>query len=166
MKFPELKSLLVLLCLIVIVPVFSSYYSNTNQEEQNKVIDAWHHAAAVGDSATFFGLMTEDAVYLGTDLSERWDRTSMARDLGKYFRGRKAWHFEPFDRHYYDLKDKNKVMFDESLKTWMGPCRATGVLARVNGKWRIAYYNLSVAVPNQYIKEYIKLLPSEEVLTN
>ena len=55
MKFPELKSLLVLLCLIVIVPVFSSYISNTNQEEQNKVIDAWHHAAAVGDSATFFG---------------------------------------------------------------------------------------------------------------
>lgn len=79
MKFPELKSLLVLLCLIVFVPVFSSYNSNTNQEEQNKVIDAWHHAAAVGDSATFFGLMTEDAVYLGEILKGgiglRWHET-------------------------------------------------------------------------------------------
>ncbi len=165
MRYTIMKSTLMLLCLASVAVAFSSFKNDSSREEQNKVIDAWHHAAAVGDSATFFGLMSEDAVYLGTDLSERWDRASMARDLGKYFRGRKAWHFEPYDRHYYDMKGK-KVMFDESLKTWMGPCRATGVLAKVSGKWKIAYYNLSVAVPNAYVKEYIKLLPSGEVLTD
>ncbi|MBK7406996.1 MAG: nuclear transport factor 2 family protein [Saprospirales bacterium] len=41
-------------------------------------LDAWHHAAAVADEDTFFGSMASEAIYLGTDAKERWNRNYMA----------------------------------------------------------------------------------------
>ncbi|MCO6461681.1 MAG: nuclear transport factor 2 family protein [Saprospiraceae bacterium] len=166
LKSNALRTFLTIVATVLVFVIFTSQALPGDRENQDKAIDAWHNAAAAGDSATFFGLMTEDAIYLGTDLSERWDRASMARDLGKYFRGRKAWHFVPYNRHYLELKDNNKILFDESLKTWMGPCKATGMLTKTRGSWKISYYNLSVAVPNQYVKQYTKLLPPNEILSN
>src|SRR5690349_16554349 len=38
------------------------------------VLDDWHAAAAAADEERYFGLMTEDSVFLGTDATERWDK--------------------------------------------------------------------------------------------
>ena len=35
-------------------------------------IDAFHAAASRADQPAYFGLMTEDVVFLGTDATERW----------------------------------------------------------------------------------------------
>lgn len=129
----------------------------------DEAINKWHKAAAVGDSAGFFGLMTEDALYLGTDEVERWTRTTMGKDLGKYFKGKKAWNFIPYNRIYTSMGNKNSILFDECLQTWMGPCKSTGVLTKVKGEWKISYYNLNVAVSNDVVKDYIKLLPEAKV---
>ena len=120
--------------------------------------------AAIGDSVGFFSRMTEDALYLGTDETERWTRTTMGKDLGKFFNGKKAWHFIAYNRIYTALDDKNTILFDESLKTWMGPCKSTGMLRKVKGKWLISYYNLNVAVSNAVVKDYLKLLKEGEIL--
>ncbi|MBK9017797.1 MAG: nuclear transport factor 2 family protein [Saprospiraceae bacterium] len=55
----------------------------------HKLMDAWHHAAAVADEDTFFGSMTPDGIYLGTDASERWLRDEM-KEWSKSILRRKA----------------------------------------------------------------------------
>ena len=165
MKFPLYQFLMPSVILIAgICLSMTDSEQNYSTSEMDKLIDQWHQAAAVGDSATFFGLMTKDAIYLGTDEKERWDRTSMGRDLGKYFNGKKAWNFIPYNRKYIALEDKKSILFDECLRTWMGPCKATGKLTKVKGRWLISYYNLSVAVSNDVIKQYLSLLPSDNIL--
>jgi len=160
------SNFLLLLMLFFGINCISLTYTDIDnpKTEMDEVIDRWHRAAATGDSAAFFGLMTTDAIYLGTDEKERWDRTSMAKDLGKYFNGKKAWKFIPYNRIFMTLEDKKTMLFDECLNTWMGPCKATGKLSKVKGKWLISYYNLSVAVSNDVVKQYLTLLPSDKIL--
>lgn len=127
-------------------------------------LDEWHAAASLGDSSGFFSRMTPDAVYIGTDATERWTRTSMGKDLGKHFDGKKAWHFIASNRHYAATGNPNVIHIDENLQTWMGPCRGSGLVRKINGKWYISLYNLANTVPNAHIKEYVSLLPPTEVL--
>ena len=46
--------------------------------EIDTLLDRWHRAAATADEDVFFGSMTPDGVYLGTDPTERWLRDEMA----------------------------------------------------------------------------------------
>ena len=48
-----------------------------NEAMVEKVLNDWHQASATADGAAFFGAMTADAVYLGTDASERWLRNEL-----------------------------------------------------------------------------------------
>ena len=59
----------------------------------NDFIDAWHKAAATADEDTFFGSMTADGIYIGTDASERWLRDDMREWSKKYFERESAWAF-------------------------------------------------------------------------
>ena len=38
------------------------------------VIDQWHKAASDANFKTYFELMTEDAVFIGTDANEYWNK--------------------------------------------------------------------------------------------
>lgn len=42
------------------------------EAEIERVLDALHAAAARADGQTYFGLFTPDAVFIGTDVRERW----------------------------------------------------------------------------------------------
>ena len=55
-------------------------------EAIDKTLDAFHQAAADGDFDRYFALMTDEAVFLGTDASERWQ--------GKEFRDFSRPHFD------------------------------------------------------------------------
>ncbi len=125
----------------------------------NKLMDAWHHAAAVADEDTFFGSMTADGIYLGTDASERWLRDEMKVWSKKYFDRDTAWAFTPHDRHVYFSENGQIAWFEELLDTWMGPCRGSGVLVKTADGWKIRHYDLAVAVSNDVVNDYIKLLP-------
>ena len=39
---------------------------------------------------------------------------------------------------------------------WRG-CRGSGIMIKKKGEWRIEYYNLTVLIENEKIKEFIKL---------
>ncbi len=131
----------------------------------NQLLDNWHRAAANADEDTFFGSMTIDAVYLGTDAAEYWRRDEMRKWAQPYFDRETAWAFKPKSRHIYMSSNGKLAWFDELLDTWMGDCRGSGVLVKTPDGWKLKHYNLAVTVPNDLMDQYIELLkakPSKE----
>ena len=47
----------------------------------NKLMDDWHKSAATADENIFFGSMTNDAIYIGTDPTEHWTRAVLKNGL-------------------------------------------------------------------------------------
>lgn len=102
--------------------------------------------------------MTDDAYYLGTDSMEVWSKAVYTAYAAPYFAKGKAWNFKRTTRNIYPSDYKDIRWFDETLDTWMGVCRGSGVVVRVDGKWLIKHYVLSVAVPNDKVNGYLKVL--------
>lgn len=124
----------------------------------DSLINDWHHAAAVADEEFFFGSMTDDAIYIGADATERWLRDELKLWSKNYFDRKSAWDFKPLMRDIKIDAGGRIAWFDELLETWMGTCRSTGILKLENDEWKIIHYQLSVAVPNDKIDAYKKLI--------
>lgn len=122
-------------------------------------LDAWHQAAAAADEETYFGAMTADAVFLGTDAKERWTRDEFRTWAKPYFTKGKAWSFKAARRSVTLGKDGAVAWFDETLDTPnLGPARGTGVLVLDAGVWKIAQYHLCVPIPNETFDDVKKLI--------
>jgi uncharacterized protein (TIGR02246 family) len=129
----------------------------------NAVLEDWHKAAAQADEARYFSHFTPDAVYLGTDGSERWTRDEFRAWAKPYFTKGKAWSFTAVSRHVSFSKDGTVAWFDEALSTPnMGPARGSGVLVKDGEAWKIAQYNLSVPIPNDLMKDFKARIESYE----
>ncbi len=131
--------------------------SSNAEKEINLLMDNWHKAAATADEDVFFGSMTADGIYIGTDASERWERDEMAAWSKEYFEKDSAWDFTAIKRTVYLDKDEELAWFEESLDTWMGECRASGVVAKTKESWKIKHYHLSVTVPNDNINQFLPI---------
>ena len=134
----------------------------TDREAIGELLDNWHKAAATADEDVYFGSMTYDAVFLGTDASERWGRDEFYAWAEEFFKGEKAWAFTAYDRYIDFSADGKTAWFDEKLDTWMDVCRGSGVLVKTNEGWKIKQYNLAVLVPNDKIQDYLKVLSGEK----
>lgn len=150
-----------ILLISVLITSCASIPQAQEKEQIDKVLNEWHHAAAVADEDAFFGAFAEDGIYIGTDATEHWTAKELQEWSVKAFAKESAWDFKPYDRHVFFSKDGNTAWFDELLKTWMGTCRGSGVLEKVDGKWKIAHYHLAVAVPNEKINDYLDLLKED-----
>jgi hypothetical protein len=123
------------------------------------VIDAWHAAAAAADEDKYFSYFASDAVFLGTDATERWTRDEFRKFAHPYFAKGKAWAFKSVARWITVAQDGKTGWFDEALATPnLGPCRGSGVLVATNAGWKITQYNLSVPIPNELTDEFKKLI--------
>ncbi|HKD18353.1 MAG TPA: nuclear transport factor 2 family protein [Thermoanaerobaculia bacterium] len=121
------------------------------------VLDAWHAAAASADEAKYFSYFTPDAVFLGTDGTERWTRDEFRKWAHPYFARGKAWSFRSTARWISFSPDRSVAWFDEALDTPnLGPCRGSGVLLATPSGWKIAQYNLSIPIPNGLSDEFKK----------
>ena len=119
----------------------------------------WHRAAARADSTAYFGAMTEDAVYIGTDPGEHWTKAQFISFAAPYFAAGKAWDFTATERHIFYDENEDIAYWDELLDTWMGPCRGTAIVRRdATGDWKIAHYTLSMAIPNDKTESVIGVL--------
>jgi hypothetical protein len=99
--------------------------------------------------------MTDDAVFIGTDATENWQVADFKAYSKPYFDKGKAWSFTSLERHVYS---QNRVTyFDELLDTQMGICRGSGVMKMQDGKWKIAHYVLSIAVPNENVSSLTEM---------
>lgn len=136
----------------------------TENESIQNVLDSWHLNAAQTDFKSYFGAMTKDGVFVGTDVSEVWTVQEF-KDFSKPFFDRgKAWSFKAVDRNIYINEDSKIAWFDEVLETWMGVCRGSGVLKKNNDTWEIAHYVLSLTIPNENIQEVMKVNKQQDSL--
>ena len=144
--------------LLPIVFLFSCATANVDSTSAiNRTIDAWHHAAAVADENAYFGMMSPEFVFLGTDATERWDFASFRTFAHPYFAAGKAWTFVPRDRHVTLAADGTTAWFDELLDSASyGECRGSGVLRRMGSEWKMAQYNLSIPIPNALAKKFVE----------
>jgi ketosteroid isomerase-like protein len=126
--------------------------------EINNTIDAWHKAAENADFETYFGLMTDDAVFIGSDASEVWSYKEFKAFSQPYFEAGKAWTFTPVNRNIYTDEDQNLAWFDEVLNSdHMGLCRGSGVLTKAkDGAWKVKHFVLSLAVPNPLVGDLVE----------
>lgn len=138
---------------------FSSKPILTVSDEENisLLLDNWHKAAAKADATNYFGAMTEDSFYIGTDATEHWNKAAFQAFAKPYFDKGTAWDFKPLERHIYISEDKKMAWFDELLDTWMKVCRGSGVLVKVGNEWKIQHYVLSMTIPNDATSEAIKI---------
>jgi hypothetical protein len=153
--------------LAVTLLLFSSFTSYTNSENKEQeqitiVLDNWHKAAADANAKLYFGALTDDAVFIGTDATENWNKKEFEAFAKPYFDKGKAWDFKPLERHVYLSKDQKTAWFDELLDTWMKVCRGSGVMVKVGNEWKIQHYVLSMTVPNDNTNEVIKIKASIE----
>ncbi|RMF00441.1 MAG: hypothetical protein D6772_06380, partial [Bacteroidetes bacterium] len=116
------------------------------------LLDAWHRAAATADADAFYGSMAPDAIYLGTDASERWLRDELREWAAFAFEREAAWDFKPTHREVYFTDNQTYAWWEEVLHTWMGPCRGSGVAQRTDEGWKIKHYHLSVTLPNEKVE--------------
>ncbi|RKS01208.1 nuclear transport factor 2 family protein [Flavobacterium sp. 102] len=143
--------------LLLLVFTFSFSLVNAQGKEQiNKVLDAWHKAAAEANFKDYFDAMAEESIFIGTDATENWNKTDFKAFAKPYFDKGKAWNFTALERNIYFSNDKKTAWFDELLDTQMKICRGSGVLVLVNGQWKIKHYVLSMTIPNDNIDEVLK----------
>ena len=121
----------------------------------DEVLDALHARASAADYDGYFALYTDDAVFLGTDASERWPIDAFKAYTRERFAAGVGWTYSPVERFVSGEGDVR--WFDELLEgEVLGPCRGTGVLRRgADGEWRIAQYSLSVLVPNEIVEDVV-----------
>jgi ketosteroid isomerase-like protein len=140
--------------------VSTSKVSSSEVKVMNDLIDNWHKAAAAAKGDVFFGSMAPNAIYIGTDASERWTKDQFVSFAKPYFDKGKAWDFKPYDRDLHVTSQGDCAWFSELLTTWMGVCRGSGVLRKTPEGWKIEQYHLSVTVPNDIIRDFISLVDS------
>ncbi len=127
------------------------------------LLDSWHAAAAAADEEKYFSFFTPDAIFLGTDGTERWTRDEFRKWARPQFAKGRAWSFKTVSRWIYFSPDRSVAWFDEALDTPnMGPCRGSGVLLRVGDTWKIAQYNLSIPIPNDLTDGFVKRIREEK----
>ena len=152
-----MKKLLIILMAILPFQIFAQ----TEQELIHSLMDQWHLAAAKADSATFFGSFTQQGIYIGTDTTEYWTRDEMAAWASPYFKRESAWDFTSISREVYFSEDGNTAWIHEKLNTWMGVCKGTAVLVKLDNNWKIALYDLSVTIDNDKIKKFLELIKED-----
>jgi ketosteroid isomerase-like protein len=127
----------------------------------NTMLNDWHDAAAAADESRYFGAMSPDFVFLGTDATERWDIDAFRAFSHPSFEKGKAWTFLPRDRHVILSPRGDVAWFDEKLDSASyGECRGTGVARRIEGTWKVAHYNLTIPIPNDLAKTVVEMIRS------
>ncbi|MDI6045813.1 nuclear transport factor 2 family protein [Flavobacterium yafengii] len=128
----------------------------------NSTLDAWHKAAAEANYDAYFSLMADDAIFIGTDATENWNKKDFQAYAKPHFDKGKAWSFTALERHIYFDETGKTAWFDELLNTQMKICRGSGVLVKIGKEWKIKHYVLSMTIPNDNSNEVIKVKASLE----
>ena len=127
------------------------------------VLDDFHLAASQADGARYFAHMTGDAVFLGTDATERWSRAAFHAYATPYFSKGTGWTYTSTERHVSLSPSGDAAWFDERL--WndkYGETRGSGALVFDGLAWRIAQYNLTIPVPNDLAGELVRKIRAAE----
>ena len=126
--------------------------AQTDSESIDNILTGVHHNAATANFEAYFDLYTEDAIFMGTDATERWTIDQFKGYARPAFE-RGGWTYVMTERNIYVSEDGNTAWFDELLENeGFGQCRGTGALVKINGKWKVSQYHLTVPIPNDLLR--------------
>ncbi len=140
------------------------------EREVLDLLDQLHAAAAKADGSAYFALYAPEAVFIGTDAGERWTLEQFHAYTDPLFAKGKGWMYTPrASARNVSLVPPEKggelsvAWFDELLDNEKyGTCRGTGVVRKVEGKWRVCQYHLTFPVPNDVAERVTTLIKTEE----
>lgn len=142
-------SLLTLFSFTLLSCAQSSQSQRSDIDAIGRVLDGYHQAAANADWDTYFDLMSDDGVFIGTDARERWVKP----EFRQYSSGSDGWVYAPVQRNINIAPDGLTAWFDEALLSQIfGSSRGTGVLIRTAQGWKISQYHLTLPIPNGMVR--------------
>jgi hypothetical protein len=121
----------------------------TEKTDIGAMLDSFNIAAANANYEQYFDFFADESTFIGTDATEVWNKQQFMTWAKPFFAKKKTWHFKSIDRHIYFGKDNSFAWFDELLDTQMKICRGSGVVEKINDKWKIKQYVLSMTIPNK-----------------
>ena len=161
-----MKKIIALIVVLTLLSCKSMMENETiSKQNINATVDAWHKAAAEANYETYFGLMTDDAIFIGTDATENWNKKAFQVYAKPHFDKGKAWSFTALERNIFIDPNGKFAWFDELLNTQMKICRGSGVLVKENNIWKLKQYILSTTIPNEQMDNIIKIKgPIEDLM--
>ena len=142
--------------LLVTSLITVSVWAQDHSKAVNLVLDDIHKMASEANFEGYFNLYTDDAIFLGTDATERWTIEEFKGYAKPSFDRGRGWTYTPTERHVFVSPDGKSAWFDERLQNeGYGECRGTGILLNVNGTWKVAQYNLTVPIPNDLLRNVV-----------
>lgn len=117
----------------------------------DSVLTALHQTASEGAWDQYFALYTPDAVFMGTDATERWN----IAEFKDYASATAGWTYTMTERNLVVDDAGTTAWFDERLRNdSYGETRGTGVLVKGDSGWHVAQYNLTIPIPNDLAREF------------
>ena len=137
---------------IVLLALLILSQNSWAQEKLDILLNGLHQDAHEGNYETYFERYTSDAVFLGTDKTERWTIQEFKEYAKPAFADGHGWTYEVVERNWEGSGDTrwfDEILFNEKY----GHCRGTGVVELINGEWKIAHYSLTLLIPNDIAAE-------------
>jgi len=126
------------------------------------MLDSFNRAAAKADYTAYFDFYADDAIFTGTDATERWDKKAFMAWAKPIFDKGRAWNFTSLERNIYFDQSGKLAWFDELLNTQMKICRGSGVVVKEGTAWKVKQYILSATVPNDKLDSVIAMKTKQE----
>ena len=131
--------------LLLIVPFINA---DDQQRAIDALIDGLHQDAHEANFDTYFARYTSDAIFLGTDKTERWTIKEFKDYAKPAFADGHGWTYLVVERNWEgegNVRWFDEILFNEKL----GHCRGTGVVELKDGQWKIVHYALTMLIPNE-----------------
>lgn len=148
------KTPLLTICALLASLLFTgiSWSKENPQKALDALIDGLHRDAHEANYDNYFARYTPDAVFMGTDKSERWKIDEFKAYAAPAFADGHGWTYLVRERHWEgngNIRWFDEILFNEKL----GHCRGTGVVEKIDGEWRIAHYSLTLLIPNDIAEQ-------------
>lgn len=137
---------------LVLISINLSTAEDHKNAEINALLDGLHQDAHEGNFQSYFDRYTSDAIFLGTDKTERWSVEEFKAYAEPAFADGNGWTYSVVERNWEGVGDTrwfDEILFNEKL----GHCRGTGVVQLIEGEWKILHYALTMLVPNEIATE-------------
>ena len=156
-----------ILCALIVITslagLVSSHQAENDEAAVMSVLDQLHDAASKADGDRYFSLFAANAIFIGTDATERWPIDEFRSYAMKRFETGTGWTYHVRERHVYVDDDANTAFFDSVLHNdKYGGCRGTGVLIKLGGAWKIVQYNLTIPIPNELALDVVEMIRQQE----
>ncbi len=122
-------------------------------------LEDFHDAASKADGPRYFKHFAPDAIYMGTDATERWTVGEFREFVEPYFSKGRGWTYVSRERHAYVAPGGKTAWFDELLDNdAYGLTRGTGAFVRTDAGWKMTQYHLTIPMPNDLAKTFVEMI--------